>query len=79
LNAQAITGNLMFLANQPIKLEGYNGLKTYPISNTTIDEKGNFKLNYSSSDIGVGYLYSSDNKPFLLFLVVKKFKFMERI
>jgi thiol-disulfide isomerase/thioredoxin len=68
LNAQFITGNLIMLANQPMKLEGFNGIKTYLISNTTIDEKGNFKLNYSSSDIGVGYLYSSDNKPFFVIL-----------
>jgi hypothetical protein len=30
--AQTITGNLFLLANQSIKLEGFNGLKTYPIS-----------------------------------------------
>jgi hypothetical protein len=26
--AQTVTGNLSLLANQPIKLEGFNGLKT---------------------------------------------------
>ncbi|NRA13049.1 MAG: hypothetical protein HRT57_13945, partial [Crocinitomicaceae bacterium] len=54
LNAQSITGNLTQLINQPIKLEGFNGLKTYPISSSTIDEKGNFKLTYSKADYGVG-------------------------
>lgn len=39
LNAQSITGNLSQLINQPIKLEGFNGLKTYPISSSIIDEK----------------------------------------
>jgi thiol-disulfide isomerase/thioredoxin len=67
-NAQTISGNLPLLSNQNIKLEGFNGLETYPISNTTIDEKGNFKLNYSISDIGVGYLNSSDNKPSFVIL-----------
>ena len=37
VNAQTITGNLSLLANQPIKLEGFNGLKTYPISKSTFD------------------------------------------
>jgi hypothetical protein len=43
LKAQNISGNLSLLANQSIKLEGFKGLKTYPISNSTIDDKGNFK------------------------------------
>jgi thiol-disulfide isomerase/thioredoxin len=68
LNAQSISGNLNQLGNQPIKLEGFNGLKTYPISATIIDEKGNFKLSYSKSDYGVGYLMSSDEKPLFVIL-----------
>jgi hypothetical protein len=40
--SQTISGNLSLLNNQPIKLEGFNGLKTYPISATTIDDKGIF-------------------------------------
>ncbi len=66
--AQTITGNLSLLANQSIKLEGFNGLKTYPISSSTIDGKGNFKLNYSKTDYGVGYLMSVDNKPLFVIL-----------
>jgi thiol-disulfide isomerase/thioredoxin len=66
--AQIITGNLSLLVNQTIKLEGFNGLKTYPISFTNIDEKGNFKLTYSKSDYGVGYLMSADEKPLLVIL-----------
>jgi thiol-disulfide isomerase/thioredoxin len=68
VNAQTITGNLSLLANQPIKLEGFNGLKTYPISKSTFDEKGNFKLNYSKADYGVGYLMSADEKPLFVML-----------
>jgi thiol-disulfide isomerase/thioredoxin len=68
LNAQSITGNLTQLINQPIKLEGFNGLKTYPISSSTIDEKGNFKLTYSKADYGVGYLMSADEKPLFVIL-----------
>ena len=56
LKSQNISGNLSLLANQSIKLEGFKGLKTYPISNFTIDDKGNFKLNYAKTDFGVGRL-----------------------
>jgi len=68
LNAQTISGSLTLLAHQGIKLEGFNGLKAYPISSTTIDEKGNFKLTFSKSDYGVGYLMSADNKPLFVIL-----------
>jgi len=68
INAQSITGNLSLLVNQTIKLEGFNGLKTYPIASTNIDEKGNFKLSYSKADYGVGYLISVDEKPLFVIL-----------
>ena len=68
LNAQSITGNLNLLGNQPIQLEGFSGLKTYPISLSTIEETGNFKLTYSSADYGMGYLISTDSKPLFVIL-----------
>ena len=64
----AITGNLSLLASQSIRLEGFNGLKTYPISTATLDEKGNFNLAYSKADYGVGYLMSTDEKPLFVIL-----------
>jgi peroxiredoxin len=67
-SAQSITGKLSLLVSHPIKLEGFNGLKTYPISTSTSDEKGNFNLMYSKSDYGVGYLISANEKPFLVIL-----------
>ena len=68
LLAQSITGTLSQLAKQEIKLEGFNGLKTYTIAKTTLDEKGNFTLNYTKNDTGVGYLMSADNKPLFVIL-----------
>ena len=68
LFSQTITGNLSLLTNQSINLEGFNGLKSYPISNAIIDEKGNFELVYSKADYGVGYLLSSDKKPLFVLL-----------
>ena len=66
--SQSISGNFSQLINQPIKVEGFSGLKTYAISSTTTDEKGNFTLSYSKSDYGMGYLMSSDNKPLFIIL-----------
>jgi len=66
--SQTITGKLSQLAKQEIKLEGFNGLTTYPIANTTSDEKGNFSLRYTKEDIGVGYLMSVDKKPLFIIL-----------
>ena len=67
-NAQTITGKLSFLANQEISLQGFNGLQTYAIATTKIDANGNFKLAYASTDLGMGYLKSTDNKPLLVVL-----------
>jgi thiol-disulfide isomerase/thioredoxin len=66
--AQTISGNLSQLAKQEIKLEGFNGLKTYTIASTTVDDQGNFVLPYTKEDIGVGYLTSVDNKPLFIIL-----------
>ena len=68
ISAQTISGSFSQLINQPIKLEGFMGLKTYTVSSTTSNVKGNFTLNYTKSDGGVGYLMSSDNKPLFVIL-----------
>ena len=68
LYAQKISGKLSLLNNQSIRLEGFDGVKTHLISNTTIDEVGNFKLSYSKTDFGVGYLMSTDYKPLFVIL-----------
>ena len=66
--AQNISGTLSQLTNQSIRLEAFNGFKTYTVSNTKTDEKGNFKLNYTKTDYGLGFLISADNKPFFVIL-----------
>ena len=66
--AQNISGNLSLLANQNIKLEGFKGFETYPISSVSTDEKGNFNLKYNEVDYGVGYLISSSKKPLFVIL-----------
>lgn len=66
--AQTISGNISLLDDQPIKLEGFNGLETYPIAASTCDSMGNFILNYTKADYGVAYLLSADNKPLIVIL-----------
>lgn len=66
--AQSISGHLKLLNNQEIKLNGFNGLTTYPISSSTIDSNGNFTLPYSKADYGVGYVRSGDEKPLFVIL-----------
>lgn len=66
--SQNMLGSLKELPNKQIKLEGFNGLKTYLISETSTDANGNFKLTYPKSDYGVGYLISEENKPLFVIL-----------
>lgn len=68
LFAQSISGSFSNVSNKIIKLEGFNGLKTYTISESSMDEKGNFLLKYTKFNHGVGYLISSNNKPLLVIL-----------
>jgi len=68
LDAQTISGNFSQLPNQEIRLEGFNGLNTYPISKTVIDENGVFELSYSLNNNGVGYLISTSEKPLFVIL-----------
>lgn len=74
LLAQQISGSLTQLPNQPIRLEGFNGLQTYVIVSTTTAENGNFILSYRKEDYGVGYLMSSDNKAFFVILSGEDFE-----
>ena len=68
VSSQVITGNFNLLKNTEIKLEGFNGLKSYVISETKIDNEGNFTLKYTTNDYGVGYLMASDKKPLYVIL-----------
>lgn len=68
LDAQTVKGQLLNSKTQSLRLDGFNGLNTYPISQTTSDTSGNFVLSYSSSDYGMGVVMSSDEKPLFVIL-----------
>ena len=55
LLAQSVTGQFLKLPDQTIKLEGFDGLKTYPISSAKSESYCNFQVSYSKADYGVGY------------------------
>lgn len=63
-----ITGNFSQLKNQPVKLMGFNGLEIYTIDSTQTNQNGFFELQYTKQDVGMGYLTSSDKKPFIVVL-----------
>lgn len=68
IDAQKITGVLTSLKNQKISLVGNNGLNKYIIDSTIISEKGEFVLNYSTKDFGIGYINYNENRNFVLVL-----------
>jgi len=63
-----ITGTFTGLANQQIKLVGFNGFDTYAIDSTHANEKGQFELKFSKNDVGMGYLLSENNKSFIVII-----------
>lgn len=63
-----ITGTFTGLANQQIKLVGYNGFGTYPINSTQANDKGEFSLSFGKGDFGMAYLLSQNNKSFVVIL-----------
>jgi hypothetical protein len=52
-------------------LVGFKGFQTYAIDSVKANEKGEFKLAYSETDYGMGYLSAHDNKPFFIVLEVE--------
>ncbi|MDA3882177.1 MAG: thioredoxin family protein [Bacteroidales bacterium] len=63
-----VSGTFYQLANQPVRLEGFNGFNTYVIDHTQTDDKGNFTLQYAPNDFGMGYLIAVDEKPFIIII-----------
>jgi len=70
----SITGTFTALANQPIKLVGFNGFDTYAIDSIQANEKGQFQLSFGTADFGMAYLLSEDNKSFVVILSGEKEK-----
>jgi len=67
---QSVYGNFPSLKNQTVRLMGFNGMGSYAIDSTLVNEIGSFTLQYSLKDIGMGYISAADNKPY--FTVLEK-------
>lgn len=63
-----ITGTFPPLANQSVKLVGFNGFDTYEIAKGKFSSNGSFKVSFSPSDYGMAYLAADDGKPFIVVL-----------
>jgi len=69
LKAQStIVGTFPNYAGQQVRLDGFEGLKTYAIDMAKINEKGEFVLTYQPKDLGVAYLKIGQGKPFFVIL-----------
>ena len=69
---QTISGNFPNLANQQVKLFGFEGFNTYAIDSVKISEKGLFQLSFSGKDYGMDYLAAEDNKAFIVILAANE-------
>ncbi len=67
-SSQNITGTFTLLANQKIKLVGFDGFETYTIDSAQANERGVFNLSYGSRDYGMGYLLAEEGKTFMVIL-----------
>jgi thiol-disulfide isomerase/thioredoxin len=68
VNAQSVSGQFSQWVNREIRIEGFNGLETYLITEGQTDSFGRFKLAYAEKDIGMGYLSAGANKSYSIVL-----------
>ncbi len=65
---QTITGTFPNLANQQVKLVGFDGFDTYIIDNVRACDQGRFALSFDKEDYGMGYLAAEDDRAFIVVL-----------
>ncbi|MBZ0241682.1 MAG: DUF4369 domain-containing protein, partial [Bacteroidales bacterium] len=63
-----ITSSFPDLANQQIKLIGFQGFNTYEIDSVQANAKGEFSLKFDKDDTGMAYLMAEDGKSFIVVL-----------
>jgi peroxiredoxin len=63
-----IAGNFSSIKGQTIRLMGYRGADVFTIDSTVINAEGNFELLYSDAKLGMGYLLTSENIPYMVVL-----------
>ena len=63
-----ITGNFSSIKGQAIRLMGYHGADVFAIDSTIVNAEGNFELHYSDTSLGMGYLLTAEDNPYIVVL-----------
>jgi len=64
----SIAGNFSSIKGQAIRLMGYSGAEVFTIDSTVVAAEGDFILHYSDANLGMGYLLSNENIPYMVCL-----------
>ena len=64
----SIAGNFSSIKGQTIRLMGYRGVDVFTIDTAVVNAEGNFELNYSDANLGMGYLLTKENTPYAVVL-----------
>jgi peroxiredoxin len=64
----SIAGNFSSIKGQTIRLMGFQGAEVYSIDSSKVDSQGNFELHFSDASLGMGYLLTSEDKPYMVVL-----------
>ena len=64
LHGQTISGKFEALRGSLIKIGIFSGLKSSIIDSSIVDENGQFSFHFNSDKPGIGYLITSENKPY---------------
>ena len=64
----SIAGNFSSIKGQTIRLMGYRGVDVFTIDTAVVNTLGNFELNYSDANLGMGYLLTKENTPYVVVL-----------
>jgi peroxiredoxin len=63
-----IAGNFSSIKGQTIRLMGYRGAEVLTIDSSVVNAVGNFELHYSDANLGMGYILTNENKPYMVVL-----------
>jgi peroxiredoxin len=67
-----IVGNFSSIKGQTIRLMGYQGTDVLAIDSTVVNAVGDFELHYSDANLGMGYILTNENKPYVVVLEKNK-------
>ena len=63
-----IVGNFSSIKGQTSRFMGYLGTDALAIDSTVVNAVGDFELHYSDANLGMGYILTNENKPYVVVL-----------